>query len=98
MSHTMFLHGLSPPVKHFYWRFQGDTFLWIICVILCLVFAMLSRLFMAALWSPEGKESADILALVCDVYCDFVTLQFGIIGQMFSTRTTAGQDIVCFQT
>ena len=40
---------------------------------LYLVFVMLSRLFIAALWSPEGK------ALVCDVYCDFVTVPFGIL-------------------
>ena len=38
---------------------------------LCLVFVMLSRLFIAALWSPEG------LALFCDVYCDFVTFPLG---------------------
>ena len=41
---------------------------------LCLVFVVLSRLFIAALWSP------DLLALVCDVYCDFVTFPFGIPG------------------
>ena len=34
----------------------------------------------AALCSPEGKR-ADLLALVCDVYCDFVTFPFGILGQ-----------------
>ena len=33
---------------------------------LCLVFVMLSRLFIAALWSPAG-ERADLSALVCDV-------------------------------
>ena len=38
---------------------------------------MLSRLFNAALWSPEGK------ALVCDVYYDFVTFPFGIIAQVW---------------
>ena len=32
---------------------------------LCLVFFMLSRLFIAALLSPSGKGS-DLLALVCD--------------------------------
>ena len=31
---------------------------------ICLVFVMLLRLFIAALWSPEGT---DLLALVCDV-------------------------------
>ena len=34
---------------------------------LCLVFVMLSRLFIAASWS------ADLLALLCDVYYDCVT-------------------------
>ena len=42
---------------------------------------MLSRLFIAALWSPERKR-ADLLARVCDVYCDFVTFAFGILEQM----------------
>ena len=49
---------------------------------LCLVFLMLSRLFIAALWSPGGKR-ADLFALVCDVYCDFVTFPFGILGQVW---------------
>ena len=35
----------------------------------CLVFLMLLRLFIAALWSPAGKR-ADLLALVGDVYCN----------------------------
>ena len=26
---------------------------------------------------------ADLLALVCDVYCDFVTFPFGILGKMW---------------
>ena len=32
---------------------------------------MLSRLFIAALWSPAGRERADLLALVGDAYCSF---------------------------
>ena len=40
---------------------------------LCLVFVMLSRLFIAALWSPAGK------ALVCD----FDTFPCGILGQVW---------------
>ena len=28
-------------------------------------------------------EWADLMALVCDVYCDFVTFQFGILGQVW---------------
>ena len=27
------------------------------------------------------RERADILALVCDVYCDFVTFPYGILGR-----------------
>ena len=28
------------------------------------------------------KGRADLLALVCDVYCNFLTFQFGIQGQV----------------
>ena len=28
------------------------------------------------------RERAYLLALVCDVYCDFVTFPFGILGQV----------------
>ena len=44
---------------------------------LCLVFVMLSRLFIAAFWSP------DLLALVCDINCGFVTFPFGILEQVW---------------
>ena len=43
---------------------------------------MLSHVFIAALWSPEGKK-AELLALVCDVYCDFVNFPFGTLGQVW---------------
>ena len=29
------------------------------------------------------REMVDLLALVCDVYCDFVTFPFGILGQVW---------------
>ena len=29
------------------------------------------------------RERADLLALVCDVYCDFVSFPFGILGQVW---------------
>ena len=29
------------------------------------------------------RERADILALVCDVYCDLVAFPFGILGQVW---------------
>ena len=40
-----------------------------------------SVLFIAALWSPAVK--ADLLALVGDVYCIFVTFPCGIMGQLW---------------
>ena len=40
---------------------------------LCRVFAMLLRLFIAGV---------HLLALVCEVYCDFVTFPLGILGQV----------------
>ena len=42
---------------------------------------MLLHLFVAALWSPEGMNN--LLALVCDVYCGFVTFPFGTLGQVW---------------
>ena len=48
---------------------------------LCLVFDMLSHLFIAALWSPDGKGLTSWL-FFCDVYRDFVTFPFGILGQV----------------
>ena len=44
---------------------------------LCLVFVMLSRLFIAALWSPE------LLALVYGVWLCFATFPCGILGQVW---------------
>ena len=44
-------------------------------------FNSISR-YLAALWSPEGKWLTP-LALVCDVYCEFVTFPFGILGQVW---------------
>ena len=36
----------------------------------------------AALWLPEG-ERVDLLTLACNVYCDFATFPFGILGQVW---------------
>ena len=44
---------------------------------LCRVHVMLSHLVVTC-W-----ERADLLALVCDVYCDFVTFPCGILGQVW---------------
>ena len=40
------------------------------CSVLCLL-CLCARLFVCALWSPAG-----LLALVCGVYCEFVTFPF----------------------
>ena len=47
--------GLNHPVKYFYWPFQGGTSFVDHLYYLCLVFVMFPRLFIAALWSPEGR-------------------------------------------
>ena len=44
----------------------------------------LLRLFIAALWSPAGKERGDLLPLVGDVYGIFVTYPCGVLGQVVS--------------
>ena len=47
---------------------------------LCLVFFMLLRLFIAALWSPAGKGLTSWLSFVM-FSCVFVTFPYGILGQ-----------------
>ena len=49
---------------------------------LCLVFFMLSCLFIAALWSPAGKGLTSWLLLVM-FSCVFVTFPCGILGQQW---------------
>ena len=49
---------------------------------LCLVFVMLSRLFIAALWSPAGKGLTSWLSFVM-FNCVFVTFPCGILGQLW---------------
>ena len=74
--------GLSPPVTYFYLPFQGGTsFVDHLCY-LCLVFAMLSRLYIAALWSPAGKGLTSWLLFVM-FNCIFVTVPCGILGQVW---------------
>ena len=74
--------GLSPPVKYFYWPFQGGTsFVDHFCY-LCLVFFMFSRLFIAALWSHAGKMLTSWLLFVM-FNCVFVPFQCSILGQVW---------------
>ena len=49
---------------------------------LCLVFVMLSRLFIAALWSPSVKGLTSWLLFVM-FNCVFVTFPCGILGQVW---------------
>ena len=49
---------------------------------LCLVFLMLSRLFIDALWSPAGKGLTSWLLFVM-FNCVFVIFLFGILGQVW---------------
>ena len=48
---------------------------------LWLAFDMLSRLFMAALWSASGKGLTSWLFFVM-FNCVFVTFRYGILGQV----------------
>ena len=48
-----------------------------------LVFAMLSCLFMAAMWSPAWKSLTSWLSFVM-FYCVFVTFPCGILGQVWN--------------
>ena len=62
--------------------FQGGTsFVDHFCA-LCLVFVMLSRLSIAALWSLAGKGLASWPLFVM-FNCIFVTFQCGILGQVW---------------
>ena len=46
------------------------------------MFVMFSRLFIAALWSPAGKELTSWLFFVM-FNCVFVTIPCGILGQVW---------------
>ena len=48
----------------------------------CIVFVMLSRLLIAALWSPAGKGLTSWLSFVV-LICMVVTIPFGILGQVW---------------
>ena len=73
----------KPSIKiYFYWPFRGGTsFVDHLCY-LCLVFVMLSRLFIAALWSPAGKGLTSWLSFVI-FNCVFVAFPCGILGQVW---------------
>ena len=62
---------------------------------LCPVFVILSRLFIANLWSPAGKGLTS--SLVGDVYCILVTFPCGILGQVMYLIVSI-PDPCCFLT
>ena len=64
--------SLQPSNIYFYCPFQGGTSLVEHLRYLCLVFVMLSRLFIAALWSAAGKGLTSWLLFVI-LICVFVT-------------------------
>ena len=67
------LNRFKPSSKIFYWPFQGGTSfvdLLCFCSVLCLLYlcASVYMCFVVTCW-----ERADLLALVCGVFCEFVT-------------------------
>ena len=91
----VFIHtqtmGEVGTVKHvlalqfFCWPFQcGASFVDPFCYLwFMFVFAMLSCLFLAGLWSPAGQMT-DLLALLCIVFSFvFVTFPYGVSGQVW---------------
>ena len=48
-------------------------------MLLCLSCFASLHCFLVVTW----RERGDLLALVCDIYCDFVTFPFGILGQVW---------------
>ena len=74
--------GLGPPVKYFTDRSKAVLILWIICVffVSCVSHAFASV--HCCLVATCG-ERADLLALVGDLYCIFVTFPSVILGQVW---------------
>ena len=69
-------------IESFRKEFLTDRLVVYMCY-LCLVFVMLSCLFIAALWSPAGKGLASWLLFVMFI-CVFVTFPCGFLGQVWN--------------
>ena len=65
--------GLSPPVKYFTDRSKAVLLLWIfyVFVLSCVCYVLCPSVYMCFL--VTCWERADLLALVCGVFCEFVT-------------------------
>ena len=76
------MNRFKPTVKYFTDRSTGVLLLWIVCVFFlsCAsrAFASVDCCLVVTYW-----ERTDLLALVGDVYCIFVTFQCGILGQVW---------------
>ena len=73
--------GLSPTVIYITDRSKAVLLLWIMCVFVYCVahdFTSVHCCLLVTCW-----ERADLLALVGDVYCTFVTFPCGILGQVW---------------
>ena len=76
------LNGAVKPVlassKIFYWPYQGGTtyvdLLWVFSVLCLLCLCARASVYMCLV--VTCWERADLLALVCGVYCEFVTYPF----------------------
>ena len=65
-------------------RAKAVLLLWIIFVIICFVFAMLSRLFTCSPLVVTCLERANLLALLCIMFnCIFGTFPCGVQGQVW---------------
>ena len=73
-------------MEYFYWPFRGGAFFVGRLCCLCLVFVVLTRLFVAALWSPAkgggGGGLTSWLLLVMS-NCNFITFPCSILGQVW---------------
>ena len=88
--------GLSPPVAYLYWTFQCSTsFVDHLCY-LCLVFVMLSCVFIAVLWSPEGKGLTAWLLFV--MYVVILLLSYLVSWDMCGTWLYRFLILVVFPT
>ena len=65
--------GLSPPVKYFTDRSKAVLLLWIfyVFVLSCVCYVLCTSVYMC--FVVTCWERADLLALVCGVFCEFVT-------------------------
>ena len=73
--------AIRHPVNYFTDRSKAVPFVDHLCYV-CLVLFMLSRLFIAALWSNAGKWLSSWLLFVM-FNCVFVTFPCGILGQVW---------------